>query len=358
KAEAPETRASLAMFDAWDPDVYVDLHTTDGSYHGYALTYSPSLNPAAYAADFAGTLTRDSILPELRASMHRHGFEVFDYGNFGSVYEEHDITDTVKHGWYTYDHRPRFGTNYYGIRGRVSILSEAYSHDPFKRRVASTYAFVRQILSSAARHHSALAALRQVARDIGNVGGSSVAVRAQLTTHPFDAPVTFEILRRTGESAVTQPGVPPGIRRTGRFVTQTVPVYDRFEPTLLVRRQRAYWVPEEYGKVLDNLRQHGVRIAPISAVLPPGARVSEFLIDSVSHAGRAFQGHNETHVTGHWRGAAAPSGRGFVVSVDGRLGILAAYLLEPESDDGLLDWNFFDSALAPGKSYPVLRLSP
>ena len=46
KNEAPESRASLAMFAAWDPDVFVDLHTTDGSYHGYALTYSPSLHPA------------------------------------------------------------------------------------------------------------------------------------------------------------------------------------------------------------------------------------------------------------------------------------------------------------------------
>ncbi|MGI9090236.1 MAG: M14 family metallopeptidase, partial [Gemmatimonadaceae bacterium] len=358
KAEAPETRAALAMFDAWDPDVYVDLHTTDGSYHGYALTYSPSLNPAAYQRGFAGALTRDTMLPELRAAMHRHGFEVFDYGNFDSANEERDITDTVKHGWYTYDHRPRFGTNYYGLRDRVSILSEAYSHDPFKRRVASTYAYVREILSATARHRSSMARLRQAAGDTIDVGGNTVPVRAQLTTHPFNAPVTFEILRRTGDSTVTQPGVPPGIRRTGRYVTQVMPVYDRFEPSLNVTRQRGYWIPQEYDQVLDNLRQHGVRITPISAILPPGAHLQEFLIDSVSHTTRPFQGHRETCVTGHWRTAAPHSGRGFVVSADGRLGFLAAYLLEPESDDGLLDWNFFDSALAPGKPYPVLRITP
>ena len=45
KAEAPETRASLEAFNKWDPDVFVDLHTTDGSFHGYALTYAPSLSP-------------------------------------------------------------------------------------------------------------------------------------------------------------------------------------------------------------------------------------------------------------------------------------------------------------------------
>ncbi|HXG70987.1 MAG TPA: M14 family zinc carboxypeptidase, partial [Gemmatimonadaceae bacterium] len=80
KAEAPETRASLAMFNTWDPDVFVDLHTTNGSFHGYALTYSPSLSPAAA---FGGVYARDSLLPVLRERMRvRHGFATFDYGNF------------------------------------------------------------------------------------------------------------------------------------------------------------------------------------------------------------------------------------------------------------------------------------
>jgi hypothetical protein len=45
-----------------------------------------------------------------------------------------------------------------------------------------------------------------------------------------------------------------------------------------------------------------------------------------------------------------------VVSATGRFGPLAAYLLEPESDDGLVDWNFFDTSLATGKPFPVIRL--
>ena len=70
KAEAPETRSSLRMFNVWDPDVFVDLHTTDGSFHGYALTYSPSLSPAAVFghAGFvaAGAAPEDAVPPRLR----------------------------------------------------------------------------------------------------------------------------------------------------------------------------------------------------------------------------------------------------------------------------------------------------
>ena len=116
RAETPETRGSLAMFNAWDPDVFVDLHTTDGSFHGYALTYAPSLNPASLAA---GAYTRDSLLPELRRRMQaRDGFAVFDYGNFDTQYEERDISDTVRSGWYNYDRRPRCGSSYFWLRQR------------------------------------------------------------------------------------------------------------------------------------------------------------------------------------------------------------------------------------------------
>ena len=38
------------------------------------------------------------------------------------------------------------------------------------------------------------------------------------------------------------------------------------------------------------------------------------------------------------------------------LGTLAVYLLEPESEDGLAAWNFFDDHISPGSVFPVLRV--
>ncbi len=356
KAEAPETRASLAMLNAWDPDVYVDLHTTDGSYHGFALTYSPSLNPVSYAQGFAGDLTRSGFLPEIRAPLDARNIPVFDYGNFDSVYEERDITDTAKRGWYTYDHTPRYGTNYYGMRGRVSILSEAYSHDPFRRRVASTYAFVHEILSATARHGAELERIRATANDPREVG---VPIRSRLTTTPFEAPIPFEVLVHTGDSSQTQAGVPRGVRRTGRFITQLMPVYDRFVPTLTVDSPDAYLVPAD-PRVVALLKLHGLTVEPFR--MDGFNRASMFIVDSVVTAPRAFQGHRETRVTGHWSAptpvsTVLPAAGSYVtVSGRGRFGPLAAYLLEPESDDGLVDWNLFDASLRPNSPFPVMRL--
>ena len=143
KLEAPETRGALALLAAWEPDFFIDLHTTNGSYHGYALTYAPGLNPNSPPAN---DYVREHFLPTVRERMRqRHREETFWYGNF-----RNQDPDSLVLGWETYDPRPRFGTNASGMRGRMAILSEGYSNAPFQQRIAATYDFLREILSLAA----------------------------------------------------------------------------------------------------------------------------------------------------------------------------------------------------------------
>ena len=344
KAEAPETRASLAMFTAWNPDVFVDLHTTNGSYHGYALTYAPPLNQAAPLAVW----TRESLMPVLRQRMQsRHGFPTFDYGDFID-------DDTLSKGWVTFDPRPRFGTNYYGLRGKVAILSEAYSHDPFERRVKSTYAFVKEILSltgeTAARMRQAMA----------NAPRGEVPIRSELAAAPDSGSVVAEIMERTGDSTRTQAGVPKGRRRSGRYVTVKMPVFDRFRPNLMASRPTRYVLAPSDTQAVRTLRAHGITVTQTGAA-QPGADVAAtgfvFVIDSVVKAQRPFQGHREVRLTGKWRGETRtiPPGS-FVVDVSQPLGILAIYMLEPQTDDGLVTWNFFDAQLKTGGAYPVFKV--
>ena len=347
KAEAPETRASLAAFNRWNPDVFVDLHTTDGSYHGYALTYSPSLTPASGAA---GAFTRDSVLPELRRRMRdRHGYEVFDYGNFTQGYGDDVTAANRRDGWFTYDHRPRFGTNYFGLRGRVAILSEAFSHDPFERRVRSTYAFVREILSLAVERRAALLALRDA------VPARDVPIRAAMA-QAYTGPVLAEDLVATGDSSLTQPGVPRGLRRTGHVHPVVMPVWDRFAPALARRLPEAYALPPQLASVARLLALHGVKVDTLRSAWPVHGEA--FTVDSVVRSPRVFQGHHEVRLAGRWQMADRTLPAGWlVVRRQQPLATVAAYLLEPESDDGLATWNLLDDVLRPGGELPVFRVA-
>jgi hypothetical protein len=359
KAEAPETRASLAMFNAWDPDVFVDLHTTDGSFHGYALTYSPSLSPAAV---FGGVYARDSLLPLLRERMRaRHGFEVFDYGNFVSDERGLVADSSVREAWATYDPRPRFGTNYFGIRGRIAILSEAYSHDSLARRIASTYAFVSEILSLVAEKRNSIQSLSARADSLPLAWGRSpdsvqiVAVRSELIATPRSLEVIKEDIEKTADSSRTQAGVPRGERRTGRYHAVRMPVYDRFTSTLDRLPPAAYVIAPQDSAAVTVLRLHGIRVERSDSAWL--ARGESFTIDSIITSPRLFQGHHEVRLKGTWqRGLQGLQPRSFIVSTAQPRGALIVYLLEPESDDGLATWNFFDQDLRKGGRYPVTRI--
>lgn len=358
KVEAPETAASMRMFAQFDPHVFMDLHTTNGSYHGYALTYSPSLHPAAMdpALAPAGPFTRDTLLPLIRERMRsRHRLETFDYGNFRG---RDDVTSAQKAAWETYEHVPRFGTNYYGLRNRVSILSEAYSHDPFERRVLATYHYVRETLAAVAEHRATILA-RTAARP-ALPADAQVAVRSRMTTTPFTAPILVERLIATGDSIRYEPGLRRGFRRSNVFTAVEMPVYDRFEATLRRPLPTAWIVPASDSAFVARLALHGLELRSINATGGSAGTVNaeRFVVDSIVRAPRTFQGHNEVRLVGRWEPTRVDlRGEHYLVMASPRQALLAAILLEPESDDGLTTWNFLDAALRVGAPHPVLRIT-
>lgn len=341
KQEAPETRAGSGLIGMWDPDLFVDLHTTNGSYHGYVLTYSPGLNPNANpATDFV----RDRFLPLLRDRMQqRHGQRTFSYGNFRS-----QDPDSLTLGWETYDARPRFGTNWMGLRGRLAVLSESYSNADFKTRIQATYNFSVEILRLAAEQRSTI---KSVVQASSRMKSDSVAVRSMLAP-PTLQPVMAEITRSAGEGT----GGYARRERTGVYRTIRMPVFDRFTASRKELLPAAYLVPARLRTVVDLLRRQGVQVD--SLIHPWRGPAEAFAVESLT-VGPLFEGHRTVQAVGQWSSELVDTSIAagwYLVPTGQRLGVLAAYLLEPASEDGVVTWNLLDREIAPGTSYPILRL--
>ena len=326
KAESPEMRAVLEhVYLKHDPAVILDLHTTNGTRHGYHLTYSPPLNPNSDP----GTLSyvRDTLLPEVRKRLEKEkNWKLFDYGN-----AERRGTETV---WATFGEEPRYVTNYAGLRGRLAILSEATSFLPFETRVKVTYDFV-------------LAILEQVARESAKVG--QLVREADARRRP-ELGVRFEMVSR-GTEAVPLEKVASGEvidhRKAPKALEdKSLPIFDRFKASKLVRVPKAYFVPTEEAAVLGLLRRHGVRIEALK-----GSDLGEgegFQVKEQQGARMAFQGHRLLRLEGEWIARKMSSVTGFLVPTAQPLGPLVFHLLEPESLDGAVAWNFYaESATQP-----------
>jgi hypothetical protein len=340
KLEAPETRGSLALIAAWDPDFFIDLHTTDGSYHGYALTYATGLNPNSPPAN---DYMKDRFLPAIRDRMkRRHQQEIFWYGNF-----RNQEPDSLVAGWETYDARPRFGTNSFGMRGRLAILSEGYSNNPFPLRIDATYNFLREILSLAAEQKIQLKAAVK-ASDAWHP--DSLAVRSV-----YAAPVVQDVIAEiTAPDSDGSSGFSRR-KRTGVFKTIRMPTFLWFAASRQEALPAAYLVPPQYADLVELLRRQGVVVQRVPAEWQ--GPVEGFQLDSVTAAPFPFEGHRQITVQGRWTNRPGSTAAGwFVVPTAQRQGVFAAYLLEPASEDGFVNWNFFDRELRRGNEYPVLRV--
>ena len=368
KLEAAESRALVKLLNDWDPHVVIDLHTTDGSYHGYQLTYAPTLAVGADArlVDFA----RNTLLTETTSLMSAHGWRTHYYGNFtteGQLEREQDRPAGPGAGvpaWRTFDARPRFVTNGIGLRNRISILSEAYSYLSFERRILVTEAFVETLLGQVSRRAAAVIRLTaDLDRETASLGGRGLlgplGTSGQLAESGAAVPILVgEIENRINPRSGRQMTV------ADESVARPTPMreFGRFEPVDAVVAPRAYVLSAEDGalvsKVATLLELHGVRAQRTTE--PAAMTVEAVVAAHVDRSARTFQGHQETHLLDVQRTTSTvtfPAGS-LLVKMDQPLARLAFHLLEPTSDDGLVAWNVLDEWLADGKTVPVYRVLP
>ena len=371
KLESPEANALVGLMNRWDPHLTVDLHTTNGSYHGYHLTYSPTLNPNADARLIA--FERNKMLPAVtRTLLTKHKFRTYFYGNFATkerMNREVNTFEMQREGraaqpadkpetkiWRTFDHKPMFGNNYVGLRNRLTILSEAYSYLDFKGRIAVTEAFVEEIFKYSALHAAEISALIKRV-DADAVRGKLPAKGVAFEIKPLDKPVSILV----GEvKKVKNPknGRDMTVMVEDKFTPTLMPDYGLFAATKSNEVPRAYLFKNEAGlkTVIEKLQAHGIAIEELTA--PLDTEVESFVIDSVNKAARAFQGHAEVKLKGRAQKETVnfPAGS-ILVRTTQPLASLIFYLLEAESDDGFVRWNFLDAYLEKGKTYPIYKLT-
>ena len=335
KAEAPETRGALArVITAWDPALMMDLHTTDGTRHGYLLTYAPPLDPIGPAGPTA--YVRDQMLPALRKTLQdRYREPIFDYGNVDDPLAPKSWDTYAPVGWY--------GINYMGLRGRMAILSEAYSHADFKTRIQVTHDFVALVLDYAAQHADDI---RRIERDAdrqttlegaGQVPRPSLAVAYKLGTRGVE-PVSLEVMKPNSDTSKNAPPLP-----TGTLKTWQLPVNDRFVDSVSRVLPAGYILPAAAQDVVLLLRRHGIAVQVL--VTASTDTVETLTASDLTWAPREFQGHHFLAVTATPMRSlrTAPAGAYFVSTAQ-PLGRLVFALLEPEGY-GLARWGMFDRLL-------------
>ncbi len=328
------------VYAKWDPEAIMDLHTTNGTRHGYPLTYSPPLNPTTDAKVMA--YCRDRLLPKIRRDFRtKYKMELFDYGNVEGGPEGRR--------WATFGSEPRYVTNYGGIRNRVAILSEAASFAPFKVRVEATLNFVKEVLENLARESRSVIAMCREA-------DARLAQWATSAT-PVEVGIRFAMDQRPAEKVLLEkpnPNDPVARNLWPRYLEAVaMPVFDRFKSTKTSKFPAAYVFDGSLRSLAENLSRHGLTVERLTETTVSGGDFFEVSEVTTSN----FQGLRVFAAQGAFRSMKANFAKGsFVVRTGQPMGLVAFHMLEPESLDGAATWGMLGDLLEKGKPFPVVKV--
>ncbi|MCM3875890.1 MAG: M14 family metallopeptidase [Thermoanaerobaculia bacterium] len=335
KADARETRALLALADAWKPDLFVDDHVTDGADFQAALTVSYANEPVTPKP--LGDWLK-ALVPKALSDVEKEGVAT------GAAYVEfRDAGDPMK-GFDSSVFSPRYSSGYFPLRNVPSILVETHALKPFGERVRANELFLRALLERTGRASKELLSARETARAAarGMSVGSSIVVAAEGDP---ERPETIAFPTWEWSEAVSPVTGRPVVRYdTSRKKTIRIPSLEHARPTVTVPRPAAYLIPAGFSNVEERLKAHGIRYErlPAARTLAVGTyRASAPVFGKASYQGRVRV--TATIARGlETRTLAAGS---LYVPLDTELANVAIALLEPESPDSLFAWGELSSCL-------------
>ncbi|MBU4493704.1 MAG: hypothetical protein KJ874_00210 [Acidobacteria bacterium] len=355
KQESPEVTGLVQnVLNRWDPTLFIDCHTTNGSYHIEPVTYVGALNPNGDAALIS--YVRDTLLPSVQTTMKdKYDTLGVPYGNFM------DFRDPEK-GWSPAGPEPRYITNYIGLRNRMAILNENYAYADYRTRVLGCYHFLLSVLDFCSAHagemRDLVAAADRKTIQTGMNPTEKDLWALEYDVRPLKEPITLigyemEIEEVEGRRF-------PRVTKTDRIKTYLLPFYADYFAKKTIRRPYGYFLTVRDEAVIHKLLQHGVVVEQL--LEPVKLEVETYAVKELKANPRLYQGHYMNSVTGEYAVETREFPAGTIFVGTGQpLGLVASYLLEAESDDGLVVWNYFDKYLASqwGRGqleYPVCRL--
>ena len=329
KLDTPEVRGVLSVIKQFNPDLYIDVHVTDGADYQYDVTYG--YNPvfaseSPSVSDALDQYFKPVIDEKLQAQGHLPGPLVF-------VMDKREFKKGLA-GWVA---TPRYSNGWGDLRSLPTILVENHSLKPYKQRVLGTYVFLDGAISALAQHRQQLT--DAVKKEQAFVPQQLIVERGyakQADTLPFEG-----IKYSRSESALSGQMEVKYLGEKQHY--DALPIYWQKDVKKVLTVPEAFYIPPAYPQIVEKLKLHGIEVQTVTAdTLPMNLKVAvvkDYAFDKAPFEGRFrvsadfdFVDVTDNNLTGWSKVVTAQP-----------LGELATHLLHPEAPDSFFAWGEFNT---------------
>ena len=332
KTDSKNSAAFQEIFNVWQPEIFVDTHTSNGADYQYTMTLIPTqkdkLNPI-----LSEYLTQ-TMLPVLYQDMAKKGFELTPYIN--------SIEETPDQGITGFLESPRYSTGYAALHNTIGFMPETHMLKPFDKRVESTYKLLQTYIDLVSRD----------AKIIGENKRKADEQVAQQKVFPISWKLDESVhdsIPFKGFAAKYKPSTVSGADRLyydrNEPYTKNIKYFNKFEPALTIEKPVAYIIPKGWDRVISLLKLNGVKMQQLTddVQLP----VDVYYIGNYKTGSRPYEGHyihNSVELNTKQQQLGFYAGD-YVVYTNQPQNRYIIETLEPQATDSFFNWNFFDSIL-------------
>lgn len=331
KTDSRNSYTFQKIFNTWDPDVFMDTHTSNGADYQYVMTLIDTqvdkLHPDLRNA--ASELTSD-----LYNQMEKVGYGMVPYVSFRRGTPESGIVSFME--------TPRYSTGYASLKHTIGYMPETHMWKPYWQRVRSTYFLLEALIKSVEVRGQEIAAVRKSLKE-------KVKTQQEFVLNWIVDTAQFEIIDFDGFESGERPsdisGLPRQYYDRNRPYTRPVHYYNRYKAGITVQKPIAYVIPQGWHEVIALLELNGVKMHRLGK--DRQLDLEMYYIADYTTSSSPYEGHYlHSHVKLEpFRQRIQFYEGDYVVVLDQEQNRYIIETLEPQAVDSFFNWNFFDSIL-------------
>jgi hypothetical protein len=339
KADSRNALAFMQILNAWNPDIFLDNHASNGADYQYVMTLIETQKDKQHP--LLAEYTSKTLSPELFRRMEKSGFEMVPYVE--------SLKRTPDSGIVAFIETPRFSTGYTVQHNIISYVTETHMLKPYDKKVYATYDFMQHLINICQRD----------ARQIGELIQRTNEQVKQQKTYALNWTLNeqkFEMIPFKGYEAGYKPSDISGLPRLyydrSKPYTKNIKYFNTYKASLTADKPVAYVIPQAWGKIIDLFKLNKVAMRRLKH--DTTLTLQTYYIADYKTAARPYEGHyihNSVTLKTLDNNKVKFYEGDYVVYTNQSINRYIVETLEPQAVDSFFAWNFFDSMLSQKEHY-------
>ena len=344
KADAPEMRAWLKLYNQWMPELFIDVHVTNGADFQYVMTYAIE-NRGTIMEEGLRRWSLDVYEKQLNERMEKAGLPLFLYASFRkyNAPESGILIDIFD---------PRYSEGYAAVRNRLGLLIENHIYKPYEQRVKAT---VEAFIASARILAENKESLQQtIARADKVVSSPEYRQKPmEMTFKPVNKDsIWVDYLSWERDTVKSDLSGADWVRHNyDKPITLKCPMITSYEASLSVQLPEAYVLMPQWTDIIGLLDLHDIKYTRLAE--SKQVEVETYRYTKATFSPRQSEGRIpvlKTEYTTQTEMLEYPVGS-ILIDINQPNGRLAAWLLEPSAPGSLVYWGFFNQVVQPTNEF-------